>query len=51
MIRELADLGCQNAQTGDLHCIDMYVSCVGGGKCKEVHVCAQIFCHRLRREN
>ena len=38
MIRELADLGCQDTQTGDLHCIDMYLSCVGGGECKEVHV-------------
>ena len=43
MTRELADLGCQGTQTGDIHCIDMYLSCVGGGECKEVHVGAQLF--------
>ena len=43
MIRELADLECQDTQTGDLHRIDMYHSCGGGGKCKEVHVWARIF--------
>ena len=43
MIRELADLGCQDTQSGELNCKDMFVSCVGGGKCKDVHVCAQLF--------
>ena len=30
-IRELANLGCQDTQTGNLHSIDMYHSCGGGG--------------------
>ena len=38
MIRELADLGCQDTHTGDLHCIDMYLWCVGGGEYREYHV-------------
>ena len=33
-----ADLGCQDTHTGDLHCIDMYLSRVGGSEYKEVHV-------------
>ena len=35
---------------GNLHCIDMYLSCVGGGKCKEGHVWAQLFVIFLRCE-
>ena len=50
MIQELADLGCQDTHTGNLHCIDMYLLCVGGGKCKEVHVWAQLFFIFLRHE-
>ena len=38
MNQELADLVCQEKQTGDVHCIDMSHSCWGGGERKEVHV-------------
>ena len=50
MIQEFADLVCQDTQTGDLHCVDIFLSWFGGGKCKEVHVRASTICHFLRRE-
>ena len=35
MTRELADLCCQDTQTGDMHGIDMYLSWVGGASVKK----------------